>query len=198
MDQSTNDIRQDIDTIRDSMTDKLEAIETKIKGTVDDTTTNIKQTFDAKHQIRQHPWVAFGAAVAAGYLLAGGRDHDTYHYDAPYRAAYTGNGNSSSSTTMSTSNSPGLFDQLGDSVGGELQMLKGMAVSALVGLITDTVKRNIPAFKDALARAANSNTTTTTGSPYRADSYASPAPTPAQAAYRQPVYTTTPTTTSDR
>lgn len=194
MDQSTNDIRQDIDTIRGSMTDKLEAIETRIKGTVDDTTTNIKQTFDFKHQVRQHPWAAFGAAVAAGYLLAGGRDRDTHHYDAPYRASYTGNGNSSSYTPPASS-SPGLFDQLGDNVGGELQMLKGMAVSALVGLITDTVKRNIPAFKGALARAANSSTTSTTGSPYRAGSYTTAPSTPA--AYSQPVYTTTPSSPND-
>ena len=37
MDQRTEPIRQDIDAIRDSMTDKIEQIETKIKGTVEDT-----------------------------------------------------------------------------------------------------------------------------------------------------------------
>jgi ElaB/YqjD/DUF883 family membrane-anchored ribosome-binding protein len=151
------------------MTGKLEAIETKIKGTVDDTTSSIKRTFDFKYQVGQHPWVAFGAAIAVGFML-GGRDDRYAHYEMP-RYAQNGNGFASAASSAASSDGPGLLDQLGDSVGGELQMLKSMAASALVALITDTIKRNIPVFKDAIDRARNSATTTPKQSYSPADTY---------------------------
>src|SRR6185503_15218701 len=72
MDQGTEPIRQDIDAIRDSMTDKLEQIETKIKGTVEDT----RRMVDVKYQMSQRPWAALGVSLLVGYTLGslGGDD----------------------------------------------------------------------------------------------------------------------------
>src|SRR6185503_10568279 len=72
MDQGTEPIRQDIDSIRDSMTDKIEQIETKIKGTVEDT----RRMVDIKYQVSQRPWTALGISLLVGYTLGsiGGDD----------------------------------------------------------------------------------------------------------------------------
>jgi len=84
MDTRTEPIRQDIDQIRESMTDKIGQIESKIKGTVDDTTETLKRGLDVKYQVSEHPWTALGVAVLAGYALGsmGGNDPkpSTYRY----------------------------------------------------------------------------------------------------------------------
>src|SRR5215211_1513592 len=68
MDQRTEPIRQDIDSIRD----KLEQIESKIKGTVEDT----RRMVDVKYQVSQRPWAAMGVSLLVGYTLGsiGGND----------------------------------------------------------------------------------------------------------------------------
>jgi ElaB/YqjD/DUF883 family membrane-anchored ribosome-binding protein len=72
MDQRTEPIRQDIDAIRDSMTYKIEQIESKIKGTVEDT----RRMVDIKYQVSQRPWAALGVSLLVGYTLGsiGGDD----------------------------------------------------------------------------------------------------------------------------
>ncbi|HWQ11459.1 MAG TPA: hypothetical protein VNL77_01595 [Roseiflexaceae bacterium] len=82
MDNTTEPIRQDIDQIRASMTDKMERIEARIKGTINDTTDSVKRMVDVKHQISDHPWAALGIAVLAGYTLGslGEREHDPASY----------------------------------------------------------------------------------------------------------------------
>jgi len=110
MDTRTEPIRQDIDQIRESMTDKMGQIESKIKGTVEDTTETLKRGLDVKYQVGEHPWAAMGAALLAGYALGsmGGSSSSsspaTYRYrddfrHSDFRAAepmryYGGNGQS--------------------------------------------------------------------------------------------------------
>jgi ElaB/YqjD/DUF883 family membrane-anchored ribosome-binding protein len=76
MAEGTEPIRQDIEEIRDSMTDKMEQIESRVRGTVDnvretvDTTVeSVKRSFDVKQQVQDRPWAAFGLAVLAGFTL---------------------------------------------------------------------------------------------------------------------------------
>src|SRR6476620_6877109 len=91
MDQRTEPIRQDIDAIRESMTDKIEQIETKIKGTVEDT----RRMVDIKYQVSQRPWAALGVSLLVGYTLGSiGDDHkreqpqpqrgESFRYYAPH------------------------------------------------------------------------------------------------------------------
>src|SRR5690349_12882221 len=87
MDQRTEPIRQDIDNIRDQMTEKIAAIEDKVKGQVNDTVENVKQAFDIKQQVGDHPWAALGVSLLAGYVLGTLGDSDS---DEPqYRYDYT-------------------------------------------------------------------------------------------------------------
>jgi ElaB/YqjD/DUF883 family membrane-anchored ribosome-binding protein len=86
MDQGTEPIRQDIDQIRASMTDKMERIEAKIKGTVDETTGSVKRMVDVKYQIAEHPWTALGISILAGIALGSLGDSDEpSHRRSEYR-----------------------------------------------------------------------------------------------------------------
>lgn len=98
MDQRTESIKQDIDATRDSMTDKMEQIEARVKGTVEDikgsvedTVENVKQAFDLRQQVDQRPWTMLGASVLAGYVLGSlGGDSPRSIESLPYYARPNG------------------------------------------------------------------------------------------------------------
>ena len=101
MDNPTEPIRQDIENIRTSMTDKMEQIESKIKGTVTETTDSVKRMVDIRHQVSEHPWAALGLSVLAGYALGsigesrpeparGPSDFQSYSMGAAYNQARGG------------------------------------------------------------------------------------------------------------
>jgi len=90
-------IRQQMHATRASLTDKLEALENKVVGTVEgattavsdtvncvkeavqdtvqsvkgsvrDTVDTVKETVNITHHVERHPWLMFGASVATGYI----------------------------------------------------------------------------------------------------------------------------------
>jgi len=167
MDQRTEPIRQDIDSIRDSMTDKLEQIETKIKGTVEDT----RRMVDLKYQVSQRPWAALGVSLLVGYTLGsiGGDDrraepkrgetvryyaernddraHSVRERDTDARAATF-----TQHTDTRRAAQPGMLDQIMDQFGDEFQLLKAAAITSVIGLVRDAVRQNLPALDQELSR----------------------------------------------
>lgn len=83
MDQREQEIIEDLEQTRASLAEKLELIEEKVQETVESATTTVgeaietvgdtigrvKRTLDLRYQIAQHPWLALGGAVVAGYVL---------------------------------------------------------------------------------------------------------------------------------
>jgi ElaB/YqjD/DUF883 family membrane-anchored ribosome-binding protein len=96
--QRPDEIRQHIDDTRDNLTEKLEALEQKVKntladarGAVTDTATGVMQSLDCrlqafkvsvhdgvasvKHaldpgrQVRRHPWTMLAGSMTAGYVM---------------------------------------------------------------------------------------------------------------------------------
>jgi hypothetical protein len=167
MDQRTEPIRQDIDAIRESMTDKMEQIESKIKGTVEDT----KRMVDVKYQVSEHPWAALGAAVLVGYALGsmGGESSaaqpsagtafryypepaDERRHATAERAERVQYSAMASSQQPNRASEPGLIDQLKSQFGDEIDMLKAAAMTSLVGLVRDTIRQNLPALNQEVER----------------------------------------------
>ena len=168
MDQRTEPIRQDIDSIRDSMTDKMDQIESKIKGTVEDT----RRMVDVKYQVSQRPWAALGASMLVGYALGslGGGDDtpaqpqrgEAYRYygepsDDRARAMRERDTNFRETSTAQHQDArheskPGFLDQIMDQFGDEIELLKGAALMSVTGLIRDTVRRNLPALQNEVER----------------------------------------------
>jgi ElaB/YqjD/DUF883 family membrane-anchored ribosome-binding protein len=81
--QSTDEMREEIDCTRSGLADKLEALEDRVMGTVQsaqetvedsiqiakDTVATVKRTFDVKHHVEQHPWAMVGGCFLAGLAL---------------------------------------------------------------------------------------------------------------------------------
>jgi hypothetical protein len=190
MDQRTEPIRQDIDAIRDSMTDKMEQIESKIKGTVEDT----RQMVDIKYQVSQRPWTAMGVSLLIGYALGsiGGGDDTSaqpqrgerfYYYNQPSddrsRATREHETNMRDMSTAQRQNArreskPGFLDQIMDEFGDEIELLKGAALMSVTGLIRDTVHRNLPALQQEVDRIRSERSGSTPGT---SRSYATTGPT---------------------
>jgi hypothetical protein len=149
------------------MTDKLEQIETKIKGTVEDT----RRMVDVKYQVSQRPWAALGVSLLVGYTLGSignddkraqpqrgealryygevkddrarsSRENDT----DSHRAAFT-----QQSDTRHKAQ-PGMLDQIMDQFGDEFQLLKAAAVTSVIGLVRDAVRQNLPGLDQELGR----------------------------------------------
>jgi len=81
--QSSDEMREEIDSTRSDLADKLEALEDRVMGTVQsaqetvedsiqmakDTVATVKRTFDITHHVEQHPWAMVGGCCLAGLAL---------------------------------------------------------------------------------------------------------------------------------
>lgn len=125
MTENTEAIKQDIESTRDAMAEKMGAIESKIKGTVEQvkdsvegTVEQVKQAFDFKQQVAERPWTMLGGSLIAGYVLGslGGGESSasdsssyrkTYQYDykpGQPQQYYSTEASSSSNAPAQTSN----------------------------------------------------------------------------------------------
>jgi len=178
MDQRTEPIRQDIDSIRDSMTDKIEQIETKIKGTVEDT----RRMVDIKYQVSQRPWAALGVSLLVGYTLGsiGGGDDtrsqpqrgEPFHYyvNDPTRSVSEHNNDAHSNSFAQHADTrhaaqPGMLDQIMDQFGDEFQLLKAAAITSVISLVRDAVRQNLPGLDQELGRLRSEQKNNSTFAP---------------------------------
>ena len=67
MDNAQREIRNEIEATRAGMVEKIATLEDRVDCTIH----GVKRSFDPHYQVEQHPWMAMGLAVAAGYLLSG-------------------------------------------------------------------------------------------------------------------------------
>jgi len=67
MDNTQREIRNEIEATRANMVQKIATLEDRVDSTIQE----VKRSVDPKYQTQQHPWLAVGLAVAAGYLLSG-------------------------------------------------------------------------------------------------------------------------------
>jgi hypothetical protein len=123
MEQRSSDIRQNTglnSPLRDATVNRQEA----------------QGSFDVKNQVRQHRWMAFGAAVVAGYVLGSMGD------DQPQRARRYPNRSSSSGRPFAQ------FDN-------EIGMIKTAAIAAGMSYVRSTIKEYAPALGDQLEQQMN-------------------------------------------
>jgi hypothetical protein len=67
MDNAQREIRNEIEATRKDMVEKIATLEDRVDCTIE----GVKRSIDPKYQTEQHPWLAVGLSVAAGYLLSG-------------------------------------------------------------------------------------------------------------------------------
>lgn len=139
MDQRSDFIRQDIESTRASLDEKLDTLETKAR-----------QTFDLNHQVSERPWLMLGAAVAAGYVLGslGGSSDSEQRWSG--QPTYTTDYNQHA--RYSPSAEPSMTDKVKSSAGDflsqfddEIDMLKTAAMATLTNFLRDSIKEYAPA-----------------------------------------------------
>jgi len=81
--QSSDEMRMEIDFTRSDLADKMEALENRVMGTVQsaqetvedsiqiarDTVATVKRTFDIKHHVERHPWTMVGGCFLGGLAM---------------------------------------------------------------------------------------------------------------------------------
>jgi hypothetical protein len=68
MERDREQVRQEIEETKEAMAEKLEEITER----VDEARTKLRgmrQRFNLRHQMREHPWMVLGLSMAAGYTL---------------------------------------------------------------------------------------------------------------------------------
>jgi hypothetical protein len=142
MDQGSDYIRQDIESTRASLDDKLDALETKAR-----------QTFDLKHQVSERPWMALGAAVAAGYVLGsmGESEPQRWHGQPITTTDYNQHAMQSAPNRYEQSSGDSFLSQFDD----EIDMLKNAAIATITTMLRDTIREYIPQLGQQLDRAAS-------------------------------------------
>jgi len=164
MDKRSDDIRQDIESTRASIDEKIDMLENKatemvdtVKQTATDTIDNVKQTFDVKTQVSQRPWVALGLALAAGYVvgnLGNSKDEPDYSSQSYAGASYDYNQHANTGpSTMDTvkAKSRDFLSQFDD----EIDLLKVAAMTTLSTFVRDAARQAVPALGPQIDRLLN-------------------------------------------
>ncbi|HET6613897.1 MAG TPA: hypothetical protein VFG83_17985 [Kofleriaceae bacterium] len=69
MDQRAR-IREEIEEARISLADKLAAIDERARDRFSEVRSRAKNAITVRHQVRQHPFMVLGLAVAAGWVVS--------------------------------------------------------------------------------------------------------------------------------
>jgi len=186
MDPQPDVIRQQIDETRSSLTEKLETLEAEVKDTVQsaretvthaqeavaDTLTSVKdsvehaketvkRTFDIPRQVDQHPWLMMGLALVSGVVtgaVVGGRMNTGRRMTRRMSDLSAAQPHYTEPMPTREPRQPGFMDKLGSQLGDELEKVKDLAISTLVGVVGDVARKSIPAVahtvEDMMARAA--------------------------------------------
>ena len=161
MDPQPDVIRQQIEETRSSLTEKLEALEAEVKGTVQSAKETVKRTFDIPYQVDRHPWAMLGLSFVSGIVagaLVGGRVSTERRIarrmseasrEPPERAETTPAA-AWSRVTHDGQARPGFVDRLTHQLGDELEKAKDLAIDTMVGVVSDVVRKSIPALGQAV------------------------------------------------
>jgi len=174
MENDTELIRQQMVDTRSALSDKLEALQEQVLGTVEGTTRSVtdtvqtvqeavqdtvstvsetvtetvdsvKKSLDVTELVREHPWLAVGGAVALGYV--GGRlleDGAVLSSTVGSLSSVLGMVASSGTNGPTNGHAATAGPGAGQMVGDILQQLQGMALGTLAGIVTDMIRPNVP------------------------------------------------------
>jgi len=166
-------IRDEMEQTRSNLADKLGALETQVRetvvgakeavnstvegvkevvGSVSETVGSVAETFNVKRQVEEHPWIAMGAAVAAGFVAAQVLERMTQPPPPP--AAPPSLSDLPLTSTRFAPTPPveaktkeGVLDSIMPELGGAantlLHSVGGLAVNTLMGVIRELISREL-------------------------------------------------------
>jgi ElaB/YqjD/DUF883 family membrane-anchored ribosome-binding protein len=127
-----------------AVTDKVESTVNTVTDTVSDSVESVKQAFDITGYVEQYPWLSIGAAAAAGYalgcLMESGRGWTgPSGYQATGGTSFAGE-TARAEPAYQAGRGPSFLDALAPVI----DKFKGLAIGTAIGLIGDTVVKNLP------------------------------------------------------
>lgn len=131
MDQTADVIRCEIEETRSQLTQNLQTLENDIRDKVD----NVKSSFrkvTPTYQVAKHPLLTVSGAAVAGFLI--GNWLESRRGSHAFRVA------SSSS----------FFSKLADTFRPQMQIVKGMAVTAAIQYAADRAKHALPQYESQI------------------------------------------------
>jgi ElaB/YqjD/DUF883 family membrane-anchored ribosome-binding protein len=141
-----------------------------VKETVNNAKETVKRTFDLEYQVDRHPWAMLGLSFASGIALGaflGGRlsrDSGMARHMSEASRVPPERGESTPAAawarlTHEEPARPGFMDKLSSQLGGEMEKVKDLAISTLVGVVGDVARRSLPALantvEEMMANAAS-------------------------------------------
>jgi ElaB/YqjD/DUF883 family membrane-anchored ribosome-binding protein len=157
--ESMKDAVEDtVRTVTGSVHDTVDSVKTSMHNTVE----SVKDAFDVRGYFAEYPWMAFGAAVGAGFaggVLLGSRSRAPAHQISELHsrgqaaAGPSHNGGprkrapiyrGASEAAARSHAVPGMAHDVASKFGDELGKLKGVALGAMFGLVRDWINRSAP------------------------------------------------------
>jgi hypothetical protein len=151
------------------MTEKIELLEERVRDTVMDAKTAVRQTFDLRYHVNRRPWQMLGLSVLAGFMVGrliidrrrGWRQypiaspsvwHDTQATEFE-EDTYPTSAEKAYSTASSTPVTSKILDPFRD----ELAALKGAAVGAVVAVVRDLLRSVASSFRETTESKAETS-----------------------------------------
>jgi|SRR5262245_18026685 len=129
------------DLIRSALTQKLNALEGRVRASIDDARETIKRTVDLQYQVEQRPLIILGCSALMGYFLG--------------RAWFAGS-KSGESEVEDGSGSRKNKTSRADSAPAQAGLLKSALTAAMSNLLVELVKEMMPLRDDESENGARS------------------------------------------
>ena len=179
--QRSDEMREEIDSTRSDLAEKLETLEGRVMGNVEsaqetveesiqiakETVATVKATFDIKQHIAEHPWAIVGGCILAGLALSGllrrgkkEEPREERRLNGEEREAII-ESLAPRPTPLAPPPLPGLLDLFHD----EIAAVKVMAIGYVMGLARDAIIDAVPKMAPQLEGLMNNITTKLGGMP---------------------------------
>ena len=159
MDNEADVMRQQMDKTLAGLTDKLGKLERQVLGTVrtvNNSVNTVRNTFDLKLHVRQHPWTVLAGATTLGFLFGthssrnpAQKGKDTgpapdHEVAAASPSPSASNGSNGTDTPHSIAEDKSSWlANLGETLQPEITELRGILIGALFGLVRDIVRKQV-------------------------------------------------------
>jgi ElaB/YqjD/DUF883 family membrane-anchored ribosome-binding protein len=183
-------IRNQMESTRSNLADKLEALEGELRGTVEgatnavetvqetvenvtetvkETVESVRETLNVRKHVERHPWAMFGGAVLLGCIAGGllGRRRSRKAEPTP-APAFTPQAQSENGYRNGYSKKEKPAEEEPGPLASGLQAIKGLALGTLMGTLRDVLVQAVPStLANELVGVVDNMTTRLGGKPLR-------------------------------
>lgn len=160
-------VHDTVETVKGTVQETVDTV----KGSVSDTVDTVRETFDIQHQVDKHPWMMMAGATAVGFiagtLMTPSHNGNGHHPHYGYGYAPHNGGHQFATASHPVQEAPrheaprheeqhqhqhsqmgekvsGLLSALSGPMSQEMEMLKGMAIGAVLTMARDAIAKSVP------------------------------------------------------